>query len=73
MLCSTAQKPNSVVIVDEPGVPTLAYTVPQTERLIRDLTHKRKQSKQRGDSPARRFFDQWILELKVAVAVAGAK
>lgn len=70
MLCATAQRPNSVSVIDEPGVPPLKYTIPQAERLIRDLEMKRDQSKQRRDKHAHRFFSQWVLELKVAAAVA---
>lgn len=70
MLCAVTEKPNAVTITDEPGVPTLKYTVPQAERLIRDLEKKRDQSRQCRDKHAHRFFSQWVLELKVATAVA---
>lgn len=73
MLAVPTQTPNSIAVINEPGVPTMKYTISQTKTLIRDLETKRDRAKQCRDKHAHRFFSQWVLELKVAVVVSGAE
>lgn len=68
MLSSRNRPLCRVTVVQNEGVPVVKYTVRQTEKLIEDLALKRDQSRCQGDKPSFRFFEQWVLELKAAVA-----